>query len=81
MGKKNSMKRRVDCLTGACPPVEDKEPVKSVKLSEGGGGREMQMLLSTICSYFPQSATWKHMDDDAASFRAGKLESCHFVER
>lgn len=60
------------CLTGACPiPVE--RNTNTIKLSEGSGGKEMQLLISAMQQQFPESSDWAHRGDDGATFAfAGK---------
>lgn len=66
MNKKND-----SCLTGECPvPIE--RDLNTIRLSEGSGGREMQALIATLRSRFPQSPEWQHGSDDGATFRIGE---------
>ena len=66
-----SMKKDEHCLTGECPtPVE--RNMHTIKLSEGGGGKEMQALIDTMRGFFPPSAEWTHCADDGATFALGQ---------
>lgn len=61
------MENKKECLTGECPPMNEKINPNVVKLSEGSGGREMHKLISEITGYVHQGK-WEHTDDDSASF-------------
>lgn len=66
MNKKND-----NCLTGECPvPIE--RSMHTIKLSEGSGGKEMQLLIDSMREHFPQSKEWAHSKDDGATFAIGK---------
>ena len=60
------MEQKKECLTGACPPLEEKEEPR-VKLSEGSGGKEMHLLIAQLQTLLHQGK-WQNTSDDAASF-------------
>tara|TARA_B100000315_G_scaffold114399_1_gene104845 strand:+ start:1497 stop:2549 length:1053 start_codon:yes stop_codon:yes gene_type:complete len=61
-----SMENKKECLTGDCPPMNEKVNPNIVKLSEGSGGREMHKLISEITSNLNRGG-WEHNDEDSAS--------------
>lgn len=74
----NILKNKDDCLTGACPvPVE--RNMNTVKLSEGSGGKEMQLLIDMMREQFPPSPLWKHRDADGATFDLSSSEKQQLV--
>ncbi|PIN91548.1 hydrogenase expression/formation protein HypE [Candidatus Pacearchaeota archaeon CG10_big_fil_rev_8_21_14_0_10_32_14] len=62
------MEKNEDCLTGQCPPINQDTNSRRVKLSEGSGGKEMQMLISSLIKDFDRSS-WKNSLDDSANFQ------------
>ncbi len=60
MNKKDS-----NCLTGACPVLP--ETGDTVKMSEGSGGVEMQLLVDEIKKHFEIESGWSGTSDDSAS--------------
>jgi len=59
-----------DCLTGACPTLQEADP-NLVKLSEGSGGRDMLRLLDTIAEKLPFRGDWENTDNDSATLPLG----------
>ena len=74
----STLKNNDNCLTGACPvPIE--RSMHTIKLSEGSGGKEMQLLIDMMREHFPPSPLWKHRDADGATFDLSSSEREHLV--
>jgi len=68
MAKKKEKKE--NCLTGNCPDLQ--QPDESmVKLSEGSGGRDMQILIDSFRDKLPASKEWSNCGDDSATIKLG----------
>jgi hydrogenase expression/formation protein HypE len=69
--KNSDENTKEDCLTGACPVPDAPDP-SIVKLSEGGGGREMKSFLDDMLGkHFTFRGDWKNVSDDGATLKLG----------
>lgn len=68
--KKTKKAKNDDCLTGHCPVPVEPDP-NLVKLSEGSGGRDMQVLIDGLRKKLPHAGSWKNLSDDSATIKLG----------
>jgi len=66
----NKKKKDKNCLTGNCPTLLEPD-TSVVKLSEGSGGRDMQLLIDGFADVLSYRGNWKNTDDDSATLKLG----------
>lgn len=66
----NTPNPKENCFSGACPTPGERN-MNTIKLSEGSGGREMDLLIGHIRERLPKVTTWENITADGATFAFG----------